>query len=69
MNLMAYMASRILWGHIRMNEEIFQKLAMDMVPDGRRPVGRPQERWMDGARKDLQHIRPDRSGKLEWICI
>lgn len=37
----------------RLKEERWPRMAIAMVPESRRPVGRPKRRWMDGLRKDL----------------
>ena len=51
-------AQRLRWaGHVaRMPPGSMLRLAMDGVPEGRRPVGRPRMRWEDCIRKDLQQL-------------
>ncbi len=42
------------YGHIkRMPEERFPRRSLDWTPQGRRPVGRPRKRWMDGVKSAL----------------
>ena len=46
---------RLRWyGHVmRMGEERLPRQLLDWIPDGRRPVGRPRRRWMDGVEEGL----------------
>lgn len=48
-------SGKLRWfGHVkRMNENRHARKYMDWKPQGRRPVGRPRKRWMDGVRESL----------------
>jgi hypothetical protein len=51
--------ARLQWaGHLQRmkNTEIPRKL-MEWKPDGRRCVGRPRVRWMDGVEEDLRKMK------------
>ena len=42
-------------GHIfRMNKERWPSIDHNLKPAGKRPVGRPKQRWMDNIEKDLK---------------
>ena len=47
---------RMKWyGHIfRMNKERWPSMVHNWKPTGKRPVGRPKQRWMDNIEKDLK---------------
>ena len=47
---------RMKWyGHIsRMNKERWPSIVHNWKPTGKRPVGRPKQRWMDNIEKDLK---------------
>ncbi|KAG8224901.1 hypothetical protein J437_LFUL004642 [Ladona fulva] len=47
---------RLEWaGHVvRMSREQWPKIAMDMIPEGKRPLGWLRKRWIDGVKEDLQ---------------
>ncbi|KAG8232974.1 hypothetical protein J437_LFUL012621 [Ladona fulva] len=56
-NIIGVMKSRRLeWAGrvVRMSRERWPKIAMDMIPAGKRPAGRPRKRWIDGVKEDLQ---------------
>ena len=43
------------YGHVkRMDEERLPKRYLEWKPQGKRPVGRPRKRWMDGIREALE---------------
>ena len=39
---------------MRMGEERFPRRMLNWIPEGRRPVGRPRKRWMDGVEEGLR---------------
>ena len=47
---------RMKWyGHIsRMSKERWPSIVHNWKPTGKRPVGRPKQRWMDNIEKDLK---------------
>ena len=47
---------RMKWyGHIsRINKERWPSIVHNWKPTGKRPVGRPKQRWMDNIEKDLK---------------
>ena len=47
---------RMKWyGHIsRMNKERWSSIVHNYKPTGKRPVGRPEQRWMDNIKKDFK---------------
>jgi len=49
---------RIRWaGHVaHMGEERVVYRVLVGKPEGKRPLGRPQRRWVDNIRKDLQEV-------------
>ena len=51
--------SRLKWaGHIqRMNDSEMVKRISEYKPDGRRRVGRPKFRWMDGIIEDVKRLK------------
>jgi hypothetical protein len=55
----SFRIARLRWvGHIvRMQDNLpCKKIALDK-PEGRRRVGRPNPRWMDGVTKDAERLR------------
>ena len=48
--------SRLRWyGHVkRMDEERYPKKYLDWRPPGRRPVGRPRKRWIEGVAEAIE---------------
>ena len=54
---------RMKWyGHIsRMNKERWPSVVHNWKPTGKRPVGRPKQRWVDNIETDLK--------KLVYHCI
>lgn len=48
--------NRLRWhGHVmRMEEERLPRQTLTWIPQGRRPVGRPRKRWMEGAEEAIQ---------------
>jgi hypothetical protein len=56
-------ATRLRWlGHVeRMEETRSVKKAYRYTPTGKRPRGRPRQRWMDNVQRDLEQL-----GVLEW---
>ena len=59
-------SQRLRWaGHVaRMPPDSVLRRAMEGVPEGRRPVGRPRMRWEDCVRKDLRQLGVD--DPAEW---
>ncbi|KAG8226560.1 hypothetical protein J437_LFUL000643 [Ladona fulva] len=39
---------------VKMSRERWPKIAMDTIPAGKRPAGRPRKRWIDGVKEHLQ---------------
>ena len=55
-------------GHVaRKAPDNVLRLAMDGVPEGRRPVGRPRMRWEDCVRKDLRQL--DVYDPVQWRLL
>jgi hypothetical protein len=50
-------SKRMRWaGHVaRVGEEKMYNVLMEK-PEGKRPLGRPRRRWVDGIRIDLREI-------------
>ena len=68
-NIICYVrAVRLRWaGHVaRMPEERLYKRYMLGRPEGRRPVGRPRLRWLDGVTRDLRQLGV---GEEEWMQV
>lgn len=43
------------YGHLmRMGEERLPRQALEWIPQGRRPVGRPRKRWMEGVEESVR---------------
>ena len=43
------------YGHMaRMNKERWPSVVHNWKPTGKRPVGRPKQRWMDNVEKDFK---------------
>ena len=43
------------YGHVkRMADHRYPKRFLEMIPDGRRPVGRPRMRWIDNIRSSVE---------------
>lgn len=51
--------NRLRWaGHVaRMNTNRAPKILLNNNPDGRRGVGRPKKRWIDGVEEDLRTLK------------
>ena len=62
-------SQRLRWaGHVaRKAPDNVLRLAMDGVPEGRRPVGRPRMRWEDCVRKDLRQL--DVYDPVQWRLL
>ena len=56
---------RARWaGHcIRMESDRLPRKVMEGGVQGRRPLGRPRYRWMDGVRKDVERVAPGEDWK------
>ena len=53
--LAAVYAAMKWYGHkSRMNKERWPSIVHNWKPTGKRPVGRPKQRWMDNIEKDLK---------------
>jgi len=59
---------RMRWaGHVaRTGEERGMYRVLVGKPEGKRPLGRPRRRWMDGIRMDLQEVG---CGYMDWIGL
>jgi len=59
---------RMRWvGHVvRMGEEKEVYRVLLGKPEGRRPMGRPRNRWLDNIRMDLQEVG---CGYMDWIRL
>jgi len=59
---------RMRWaGHVaRMGEERGVYRVLVGKPEGKRPLGRPRDRWVDNIRVDLHEVR---CGYMEWIGL
>jgi hypothetical protein len=60
-NIVRYIkAQRLRWfGHIqRMEDDRMVKKLTNWKPFGKRPVGRPKNRWNDGILKDMEVLKP-----------
>jgi len=54
-------------GHVaRMCEERGVYRVLVGKPEGRRPLGRPRQRWVDNIRMDLQEVG---CGFMDWIGL
>jgi len=54
-------------GHVaRMGEERGVYRVLVRKPEGRRPLGRPRQRWVDNIRMDLQEVG---CGYMDWIGL
>ncbi len=43
------------YGHVvRMDKERWPHIVHNWKPEGKRPVGRPKQRWMDNVEKNLK---------------
>ena len=53
--------NKLRWyGHVqRMEEDRLPKIMLEWTPQGRRPVGRPRRRWMEGIREALVRREED----------
>jgi len=58
---------RMRWaGHMaRMGEERGDRVLVGKS-EGKRPLGRPRQRWVDNIRMDLQEVR---CGYMDWIGL
>ncbi|KAG8237000.1 hypothetical protein J437_LFUL015911 [Ladona fulva] len=74
-NIVGVMKSRRLeWaGHVvRMSKESWSKIAMDMIPAGKRPGGRPRKRWCQGrsaATWGLGRMATNANNRKEWRTL
>ena len=60
---------RLGWaGHVaRMGEKELPRIALDNVGQGRRPHGRPRQRWLDNIRVLAgRHWRDDAQDRVRW---
>ena len=54
-------------GHVaRMGEEMGVYRVLVGKPEGKRPLGRPRHRWVDGIGMDLQEVG---CGYVDWIGL
>ncbi len=58
-SLLAYIIQKVTcYGHVvRMDKERWPHIVHNWKPEGKRPVERPKERWMDSVEKDLKRAR------------
>jgi hypothetical protein len=55
-------------GHVaRMGEERNVYKVLVVKPEGKRPLGRPRRRWVDGIRMDLRET--GLGGGVDWIRL
>ena len=59
---------RMKWaGHVaRMREERGAYRVLVGKPEGKTPLGRPRQRWVDNIRMDLQEVG---CGHVDWIGL
>ncbi len=65
---------RLRWyGHVvRSKEESIAKRAMRLNTEGKRPRGRPKNRWMDRIKEDMRHdnvVPDDVLDRKKWRAI
>ncbi|EYB87852.1 hypothetical protein Y032_0256g368 [Ancylostoma ceylanicum] len=63
--------TRLRWyGHVlRANEDTICKVGLDLEVPGKRPKGRPKQRWLDTLHADLKHVgvHPDQAhDRAKW---
>lgn len=51
--------ARLEWaGHVWRADNIIVKLVLVKNVNGKKPCGRPKQRWFDVVKRDLQELRP-----------
>ncbi|EYC36881.1 hypothetical protein Y032_0847g2669 [Ancylostoma ceylanicum] len=63
--------TRLRWyGHVlRANKDTICKVGLDLEVPGKRPKGRPKQRWLDTMHADLKHVgvHPDQAhDRVKW---
>jgi hypothetical protein len=55
-----------LWAFVACSKENFTLLLLLLLPEGKRPLGRPRHRWEDNIKMDLQEVG---GGRGDWIGL